>query len=64
MGRIEAHQLPLPPPCFLVLDGDSPAYPDLPKYLGRCSSGAAVPLARPTWSRSVALWLRVTGGGY
>lgn len=55
-----AYQLLLPPPCFLVLDGDSPAYPALPKYLGRLSSGAAVPLARPAWSRSVVLWERVT----
>jgi hypothetical protein len=56
----DAYQLLLPPPCFLVLDGDSPAYPALPKYLGRLSSGTAVPLARPAWSRSVVLWERVT----
>ena len=56
----DAYQLLLPPPCFLVLDGDSPAYPALPKYLGRLSSGKAVPLARPAWSRSVVLWERVT----
>jgi hypothetical protein len=56
------YQLPLPPPCFLVLDGDSPAYPALPKYFGKWSSGAAVPLARPAWLRSVSLWERVTVG--
>jgi hypothetical protein len=28
--------------------------------LGRLSSGTAVPLARPAWSRSVVLWERVT----
>jgi hypothetical protein len=54
------YQLLLPPPCFFVLDGDSPAYPALPKYFGRLASGTAVPLARPAWSRSVVLWERVT----
>jgi hypothetical protein len=62
--RLRTYQLPLPPPCFLVLDGDSPAYPALPKYFGKWSSGAAVPLARPAWLRSVSLWERVTVGDW
>jgi hypothetical protein len=61
-ARLQTYQLPLPPPCFLVLDGASPAYPALPKYFGKWSSGAAVPLARPAWLRSVSLWERVTFG--
>lgn len=32
------HQLPFPPPFFLVLLGSSFAWPDLAKYRGRCSS--------------------------
>lgn len=43
----KTHQPPFPAPFFLAFLGSFPSKPDFAKYLGRCSSGAAVPSARP-----------------
>jgi hypothetical protein len=52
---VETYQLPFPQPSFLTFLGSTSAWPFFAKKRGRCSLGAAVPSARPLWSRSLAL---------
>lgn len=54
----QAHQLPFPPPSFLVFFGSTSTWPCFPKNLG--SIGSTGCWFSSPWTRSPNLWERVT----
>lgn len=62
VGATVTYQLPRPEPSFFTFLGSTSAKPFLPKKRGTVSEGRIVPSAMPLWSRSLALWDRVTTG--